>query len=75
MIETGVVLSETECKALYDLIDELSGGNARNVFAWDGTDSLKSFTTTACEKVYKTAGKEVPDLMANFEAGRARGET
>lgn len=31
-------LNKEECVALYKLIDELSGSNAANGFAWDGSD-------------------------------------
>lgn len=55
-----IELSKDECKALYDLIDGLSGCNPENVFAWDGSDSLDDPTTSACVKIYKMVGRGVP---------------
>jgi len=42
----------------------LSGYNPENVFSWDGTDSLKEPTISACVKVYRAAGQRVPDKFA-----------
>ena len=56
----GVFLTKEECLALYELIDQLSGFNASSVFAWDGSDSVKSTTTAACAKVFLLAGREIP---------------
>ena len=58
-----VELSQEECKALYDLIDGLSGGNPENVFAWDGTDSLDDPTTSAAAKVFTGAGRSIPESL------------
>jgi len=55
-----ITLTVEECKALYELIDSLSGCNAGNVFGWDGSDDLSDPTTSACAKVFRAAGKEVP---------------
>jgi hypothetical protein len=56
-----VTLTEAECKALHDLIGQLAGGNPENVFAWDGTDDAADPTTAACVKVYRAAGKSIPE--------------
>lgn len=56
-----VELTNEEAVALYRLLDELSGGNAANVFAWDGSDNLSSPTTSACAKVLKAAGRDIPE--------------
>ena len=57
---TTITLTAEECKALHELIDQLSGGNPENVFAWDGTDDLADATTRAAAKVFMAAGRDVP---------------
>ena len=57
-----VMLSMSECKALYDLISQLSGCNPENVFSWDGTDDLGDPAVSACAKVYRAIGRKVPDF-------------
>lgn len=54
-------LTEEEAKAIYDIIDELSGGNAANVFSWDGDDDMNDPKTTGLVKIFKAAEKDVPD--------------
>lgn len=56
-----VHLTVEECKAVHDLIGALSGHNPEYVFAWDGTDSLEHPETSACVKIYKAAGRKVPE--------------
>jgi hypothetical protein len=58
-----VTLSEAECKALFDLISDLSGHNPENVFAWNGADDPKDPQCSACAKVYQAAGRRVPDNL------------
>ena len=55
-----LVLTLAEAKALYGLIETLSGYNPENVFAWDGTDSLDDDTTRAAAKLYAACGAKVP---------------
>lgn len=45
-----------ELQALYELIDQLSGGNPGNVFAHDGSDSLEDLTTSTAVKLYWATG-------------------
>lgn len=59
-ITAGVTLTPDEAEAIYELIDELSGGNADNVFANDGTDTLDDVRTRAAAKVFKAAGEDIP---------------
>lgn len=64
-----VTLTVEECKALYTLIDELSGGGASNVFAYGGADDPDNPTVSACVKVYSKAGRmhAIPiDLLEHF---------
>lgn len=56
-------MTEAEMKALYDLIEQLSGGNAENVFAWDGSDDASDPTTSACVKLFKAKGVRLPDNL------------
>lgn len=57
-----ITLTELECLALWELIDEATGGNARGVFAWDDTDKASDPLILACLKIYREAGKETPDI-------------
>ncbi len=53
-------LDVEEAKALHELIDQLSGWNAANVFAWDGTDDLADPGISACAKIFEAAGQRTP---------------
>lgn len=64
-----VTLTTEECKAIYELIDQLSGFNPGNVFAWDGTDSMDDPTTSGCVRIFREAGKEIPDNLMVGESG------
>lgn len=57
----GACLTAEECKALYALLDEMSGDNADACFSRDGTDTLTDPTTSALVKVFRAAGEEVPE--------------
>lgn len=57
-----ITLSKEECEAVYELIDQLSGGNPENVFAWDGTDSIHCPTTSAMIKIFSAAGRDIPPV-------------
>lgn len=50
-----------ECQELYFLLDSLSGGNAENVFAWDGTDDPSDPGISAAVKLFKACGRSVPE--------------
>ncbi len=56
-----IILTKEECKELYSLIDSLSGCNAGNVFAWDGTDDPNDPGISACVKVFRMVGARIPD--------------
>lgn len=56
----AIPFSQAECMALYELIDQLSGGSPENVFRWDGTDDATNPTASACAKVFRAAGRAVP---------------
>lgn len=58
-----VILTCEEAREIYKLIDELSGGNARDSFAWEGLDDPADVRTTALAKVFKAAGKPVPQNL------------
>ena len=53
-------LTTEECRAVYELIDILSGGNAANVFAWDGTDDSTDPEISAMTQIFLAAGQRVP---------------
>lgn len=57
-------LTLAEAKAVYELIDQLSGGNPENVFAWDGSDDWESPLTRAMVKLFRECKRKVP---ANLE--------
>jgi len=54
-----VTLSTEECKAIHELIDQLSGGNPESVFTWED-DSLHDPICAACVKIYREAGEPTP---------------
>mgnify|MGYP001615456865 FL=1 len=58
-----ITLTREECEALYDLIDQLSGGNPENVFAWDGTDDLSRPCISAAVKLFTAAAEDVPENL------------
>lgn len=60
MPDEGAHLTVAEARAIYDLIDSLSGGNPENFFTWDGSDTLEDAATRAMVKVFRCAGREVP---------------
>lgn len=63
--DVAVTLTTEECKAIYDLIDQLSGGNAGNVFSGynDPLDPIDPDdpTITSCAKIFGAAGENVPN--------------
>lgn len=65
----AITLTRAEAVALFDLIDELSGGNAGNVFAHDGKDSLDDALTSAAVKLFRAKGRErsLPDNLKASE--------
>lgn len=52
----AVILIAAEARALFDLIDQWSGGNCEGAFAGNGTDDPNNPTTSACAKLYRAAG-------------------
>jgi len=67
--EMKLSLTREEAKAVHEIIDQLSGGNPQNVFAWDGTDNLENPTTRAMAKIYLMAGEKIPafSILINYE--------
>lgn len=53
----GLELTADESQSLFQIIDELSGGNPENVFVNDGTDTLDSATTRAFVKLFRAVGR------------------
>ena len=58
---TTVTLTAEECRALHGLIDQLSGGNAIDVFG-DEAAGL-DVTGEACAKVFGVAGMGMPEWV------------
>ena len=60
-----VVLSLTieEAGLICETIDMLSGGNASNVFMWDGTDHADPIAQTFA-RLFRFVGMDVPEDMA-----------
>lgn len=61
--EKTVTLTATECAALHELIDGLNGGNAGDVFAWDGSDDPTHDLESGAAKLFLGAGEEVPATL------------
>ncbi len=59
--ERVAVLDEEEAKAVYEVMDQLSGGNPGGIFNWGGLDDPAHPQTSAFVKIYKLAGKPVPN--------------
>lgn len=55
-----VVLTDSEAASIVGIIGMLSGGNAENVFAWDGSDDPSDPGISGPAKLYKAAGDKVP---------------
>lgn len=55
-----ILLSTEECKCLCEIIDELSGSNAENVFCWDGPNDWRHPRTSATAKIFFEAGRDIP---------------
>lgn len=62
----GAVLTQSECEAIYDLIDMTSGGNPEYVFSENTTgepsDPLDP-TASGFAKIYSAAGQPVPEIL------------
>lgn len=58
---TVVMFTDEELRAIYALIEQLSGFNPESVFAWDGTDSCEDPTTSAMAKLFEATGHSVPE--------------
>lgn len=63
-----MTITLSEAKALYETLDETTGGNADNVFAWDGSDSPSDPGLSAWAKVFIAAGRPVPEEMRDAGA-------
>ena len=56
-----VTLTLAEARAIYDLLDSLSGYNAANVFAWDGSDDQSDPGISGPAKIFRACGQRVPE--------------
>lgn len=62
-----VTLTVAECKALHEIIRELSGDNPHGVFTWkEYEDDPRDPKISACVKVYRAAGQRVPMELENL---------
>jgi len=58
-----IQLTEEECKAVYEVVDQLSGCNPEYVFSYFVTgeeDDPADPTASAFAKIYKAAGQQIP---------------
>lgn len=55
--------TKEEVEAIYELLDQLSGGNPEYGFSWDGEDSLEDPTTSALVKIFKVKGRSIPENL------------
>lgn len=60
MMTPGAALTIAESRSVCERIDQLSGGNADSIFAWDGTDNLNDPTTSGAHKLFTAAGRATP---------------
>ena len=67
-----VSLTTEECRALTEIIDQLLG--PAQAFAWDGSDSLDSAFISSCAKVYREAGRKVPDNLVSTTCPDCKGK-
>ena len=58
-----ITLNKAEAEAVFELIDQMSGGNPENGFSWDGTDDMSNPTTSALFKIFKECGRNVPENL------------
>ena len=58
-----VTFTKEEVAAVFELIDQLSGGNPASGFSWDGKDDPKEPTTSALVKIFKSVGRDVPENL------------
>lgn len=59
-----ITLSAEEVEALFEALDQLTGGSPENVFAWDGTDDPANPDVSVWVKVFKAMGRNVPKEIA-----------
>lgn len=62
-----ITLTTEECKAIHNLIAQLTGGNPENVFDWDGPNDRADPYMTALAKIYLAAGADVPDNLKGVQ--------
>lgn len=67
MDETVVSLTREECEAIHDLINMLSGDNARHTFNWEGDDDPADPMTSGPAKIFMGCGRDVPDQCRNIK--------
>lgn len=53
----------SECFALLQMLEDTTGGNASDVFAWDGTDDPEEPWVKAAVKLFKACNRQVPDNL------------
>lgn len=56
-----IQFTKEEVSAIYDTIDELSGGNAENVFSWDGENDPDDPAISSMVKIFKTLRRDIPE--------------
>lgn len=64
---SNLSFSPEEAESVYELINMLSGNNAENVFAWDGSDTLEDVQTKAMAKLFRACGRPLPPELENME--------
>ncbi len=65
-----VELSPKECRAIYNLIDQLSGGNPEYAFppnVGGGPNDIADPQVSACAKIYAAAGQGIPDDLERYQ--------
>ncbi len=70
-MEGCVILTKEEVEAAFEWLEAATGCSPENVFAWDGTDSLKDASTSAAYKIFKACRRRVPENLENGESEEA----
>jgi len=55
-----ITFTKGECEIILTIISQLSDGYPENIFAWDGTDSIRDSIIYVAAKLYRAAGERVP---------------
>jgi hypothetical protein len=61
--QSDLTLTRAEAKALFDIIDNLTGGSPENLFDWEEGDNPADPDTSALLKLFTFCGQDVPEYL------------